>query len=106
MLQASVGGSTYSSNFAYGPDHQRYQQAATYSNGTENTWYAGGLLEKVTGTDTGGVIDYRHYVPTPSGLTVIVFRYSDSSTTTTYVLSDHLGSNDAVVSGNRAQPHS
>lgn len=98
-LQASVGGSTYSSAFSYGPDHQLFQQNATYSNGTETTTYAGSLLEKVSGTDTGGVTAWRHYVPTPSGLAVIVSRNSNGSTTTAYTLSDHLGSTDAVVSG-------
>jgi RHS repeat-associated protein len=102
VLSASAGGSTYTSTFSYGPDHQRYHQAATYSNGTENTSYAGGLLEMVWGTDTKGLNLYRHYVPTPSGLTIIVSRNSDGSTTTTYALSDHLGSSDALLgsSGN------
>lgn len=98
-LQASVGGSTYSSAFSYGPDHQLFQQNATYSNGTETTEYAGSLMEKISGTDTGGVTAWRHYVPTPSGLAVIVSRNSNGSTTTAYALSDHLGSTDAVVSG-------
>ncbi len=49
-LRASIGGTTYSSSFSYGPDHQRYYQAATYSNGTEYTSYAGGLFEVVAGT--------------------------------------------------------
>jgi hypothetical protein len=47
------------------------------------------LFEKVTGTEMGGVITYRHYVPTPSGLTVVINRTSSSSSTT-YALVDHL----------------
>jgi RHS repeat-associated protein len=98
-LQASVGGSTYSSQFSYGPNHQRYQQSATYSNGTEITSYAGGLFEKVTGSEMQGITWYRNYVPTPSGLTIILARGSNSATQTTIALSDHLGSSDALIDG-------
>jgi RHS repeat-associated protein len=102
-LQATVNGSTYSSQFSYGPDRERYQQTAQYSNGTEVTSYAGGLFEKVTGTEMGGITSYRHYVPTPSGLTAIIARNSNGSTTTAYALRDHLGSSDALVSGTTGQ---
>jgi RHS repeat-associated protein len=53
----------------------------------------------VWGTDTGEVHFYRHYVSTPSVLTVVVSRNDDGSTTTTCVLSDHLGSSDALIDG-------
>ena len=36
----------YQAQFAYGPDHERWRQVASYSNGTETTHYVGGLLEK------------------------------------------------------------
>lgn len=98
-LQATVSGGTYSSQFSYGPEHQRYMQSATYSNGTEVTYYVGGLMEKVTGSAMSGVTSYRHYVPTPSGVTIVVARKSDLSTNTTYALSDHLGSSDMLVNG-------
>jgi hypothetical protein len=98
-LQASMGGTTYSSQFLYGPNHQRYQQNATYSSGTEVTSYAGGLFEKVTGSDMGGITAYRHYVLTPGGSTLVIARNSDGTSTTTYALSDHLGSSDAMVNG-------
>jgi RHS repeat-associated protein len=97
-LQAKVGSTVYSSQFSYGPLHQRYHQSATYSNGTENTSYAGDLFEKVSGTAASATY-YRHYVLTPSGLTIIVYRNSNNTTSTDYVLSDHLGSSDAIVSG-------
>lgn len=98
-LQATIGGTTYSSQFLYGPEHQRYQQTASYSNGTEVTSYVGGLLEKVTGSALGSVTAYRHYIQTPSGLSIVLARNSDGTTTTTYALSDHLGSSDALVDG-------
>jgi RHS repeat-associated protein len=97
-LPTTLNSSSYSSSFAYGPDHQRYVQAATYSNGTENTYYVGGLLEKVSGSASTAT-HWRHYVPTPSGLTVIVSRNSDTTTSTTFALGDHLGSSDALLDG-------
>jgi RHS repeat-associated protein len=95
-LQAKVGSSVYSSQFSYGPDHDRYQQSATYSNGSELTSYVGDLLEKVSGSATT-TTHFRHYVPTPSGRTIVVYRNQDATTSTSYALSDHLGSTDAVL---------
>ncbi len=97
-LQANLGGTVYSSAFLYGPEHQRYQQTAAYLNGTELTQYVGGLLEKVSGTATA-TTHYRHYVPTPSGLTIVVYRNGDHTTSTQYAMADHLGSTDAVLDG-------
>jgi RHS repeat-associated protein len=96
-LQANVGGTNYSSAFSYGPEHERYQQNATYSNGTENTSYAGKLFEKVSGSAMGTLISYRHFVPTPSGQAIVVAKSSDGTSATTYVLTDHLGSSDVLV---------
>jgi RHS repeat-associated protein len=96
LLAQPIGGTTYQSQFSYGPDHQRWKQVATYSNGTETTLYVGGLLEKESSTSTGRTY-WRHYVATPSGVTIVVSRNSDGSTTTSYLLTDHLGSSDAVL---------
>jgi RHS repeat-associated protein len=97
----TLRGPTYESTFTYGPERQRWRQVATYSNGTETTHYVGGLLEKMQATSTG-LTYWRHYVPTPSGLTILVSRNSNNTSTKTYLLSDHLGSSDAVLdeSGN------
>ncbi len=100
-LQATIGGSTYQSQFFYGPEHQRWKQIGTYLNGTETTLYIGGLLEKVTATSTA-LTYWRHYVPTPSGLTIVISRNSNNSTWMTYALSDHLGSSDALLDGSGA----
>ena len=91
-----IGGTTYQSQFSYGPSHQRWKQVASYANGTETTLYVGGLLEKESTTSTGKTY-WRHYVPTPSGMTIVVSRNSDASTSTRYLLSDHIGSSDAVL---------
>ncbi|HET7204894.1 MAG TPA: FG-GAP-like repeat-containing protein, partial [Steroidobacteraceae bacterium] len=60
-LPTLVRKSGYQSQFAYGPDHQRWRQVATYPNGTETTHYVGGLLEKESTTSTGYTY-WRHYV--------------------------------------------
>ena len=96
-LPASLQNTTYQSQFAYGPDHQRWRQVATYQNGVETTHYVGGMLEKEATTSTGRTY-WRHYVPTPGGATVVVSRNSDGTATTTYVLTDHLGSSETLVS--------
>ncbi len=87
---------SYPSQFSYGPHHQRWKQVATYSNGTETTHYVGGLLDKVATTSTG-VTYWRHYVPTPGGTTILVSRNSNATGSTNYLLTDHLGSTDAVL---------
>jgi len=96
QLAQPIGGTTHQSQFSYGPSHQRWRQIASYANGTETTLYVGGLLEKESTTTTGKTY-WRHYVPTPSGMTVIVSRSPDASTSTHYLLSDHIGSSDAIL---------
>lgn len=101
QLAQPFDGVTYQSRFNYGPDHGRWKQVATYSNGTETTHYVGGLLEKEHTTSTNRTY-WRHYVPTPSGLSIVVSRNSDGTASTGYLLTDHLGSTDTVLdaSGN------
>jgi RHS repeat-associated protein len=96
-LQANVGGTVLTSTFSYGPEHERFKQSATYSNGTETTYYVGDALEKMV--SAAGVSYWRHYVTAPSGRTILVSRNSDGTTSTEYVLTDHLGSGDAIVDG-------
>jgi RHS repeat-associated protein len=86
----------FEAQFAYGPDRERWRQVASYQNGIETTYYAGGLLEKESTTSTGLTYS-RHYVPTPGGSTIVVSRNSDGSATTTYLLPDHLGSSDTFL---------
>ncbi|MDH5272772.1 MAG: FG-GAP-like repeat-containing protein [Gammaproteobacteria bacterium] len=86
----------YQAQIAYGPDRERWRQVASYQNGTETTHYAGSLLEKESTTSTG-VTYWRHYVPTPGGSTVVVSRNSNGTTSTTYVVPDHLGSSDTLL---------
>lgn len=92
-LPSLVTDGALQTTFAYGPDHQRVQSFGTYSDGTATTRYIGGLLEKMT--PSTGAEEWRHYVPTPSG-EVVVRRWA-SANDTRYVLTDHLGSTDAVL---------
>ena len=96
QLSQPIGGTTYLSQFSYGPDHQRWKQVASYSNGTETTWYVGGLLEKESPAPSGNT-QWRHYVPLPSGMSIIVVRASNSPKAVRYVLTDHLGSADRML---------
>ena len=86
----------YQSQFVYGPDRERWRQVATYQNGTETTHYVGSLLEKESTTSTG-LTYWRHYVPTPGGSTVVISRNSNGTSSTTYVVPDHLGSSDTLL---------
>ncbi|HQR71322.1 MAG TPA: RHS repeat-associated core domain-containing protein [Burkholderiaceae bacterium] len=96
QLAQPIAGTTYLSQFSYGPNHELVQQVASYSNGTETTVY-GDDLEIETSSATG-VTNYRHYVPTPSGA-ILVTRSSNATASTRFVLDDHLGSTDAVLDG-------
>ncbi len=87
----------YQAQLAYGPDRERWRQVASYQNGTETTHYAGSLLEKEAATSTG-LTYWRHYVPTPGGSTVVISRNSNGTSSTTYVVPDHLGSSDTLLS--------
>ncbi len=96
QLAQPIDGVTYQSQFSYGPDHQRWKQVASYANGTETTFYVGGLLERESTTSTGRTY-WRHYVYTPSGMAIVVSRNSDGTGSTSYALADHLGGTDAVL---------
>ena len=95
-LQGAPSGSTRTSQISYGADRDRFKEVSSYSNGTETTEFVGTVLEKMT-TGSPSVSYWRHYVSTPSGVQIIISRNSDSSTTRSYVLTDHLGSSDTVV---------
>jgi RHS repeat-associated protein len=96
QLAQPIAGTTYVSRFSYGPDRQRWKQVASYANGTETTHYVGGLLEKEQTTSTG-ITYWRHYVPTPTGHTILVSRTSDATSSGRYLLADHLGGTDTVL---------
>jgi RHS repeat-associated protein len=95
-LQSSVSGTTLSTQFWYGPEHERVRQMATDLDGVESTYYVGDSLEKMIATTTN-LTYWRHYVHTPYGLSIVVSRNSNLSSSASLVLDDHLGSSDAIV---------
>ncbi|MGH8241770.1 MAG: FG-GAP-like repeat-containing protein [Steroidobacteraceae bacterium] len=92
-LPVTINGAGQSSQFAYGPNRNRWRQIAFYPSGTETTIYVGGILEKVT-VPSGTA--WRHYIGAGSAK-VIYTRWSTGTINTKYVTSDHLGSSTVVM---------
>ena len=85
---------TSSSTFNYDSNHQRWKHIANYGGSTtETTLYIAGLLEKMT---KGSITEYRHLIRAGSG-TIIHTRRSNSTNSTYYLTSDHLGSSDVIT---------
>lgn len=91
-LPTVINGSTYSSTFSYGGDHQRKQQVATYSTGNETTIYVGGLMEVISSSATM----YKHLVSTPSGTQIVITRVLGGGSSVAYISTDNLGSGDVI----------
>jgi RHS repeat-associated protein len=83
----TFGGST--DTISYNQNRDRYYQQFVTGSGTETTYYAGGLLEKVT--QTNGTVAWRNYVYAGNTPVAIVSR-QNSATTLSYILKDHMGS--------------
>jgi RHS repeat-associated protein len=98
ILQGAPSGTTFADQFSYGPEHNRYREVSSFSDGTETTMFIGDDLEKMTSSLTG-ITYWRHYITTPSGQHGIISRNSDGSTSANIVLTDHLGSSDEIVNG-------
>jgi RHS repeat-associated protein len=98
------GSGGLSSQFTYAPNRSRWKQTATYSGSpttTETTLYVGGLMEKVTRSDSTATA-YRHYISAGSSTVVFVNFSAPSSpppSQTYYVTKDHLGSANMVTDG-------
>ncbi|MCC7258474.1 MAG: RHS repeat-associated core domain-containing protein [Gammaproteobacteria bacterium] len=92
---------TYSSQFAYTPQRQRWKQVAVYAGTTETTLYLGGMLEKVT---RGTVTEWKHRIPAGSGSLALHTRRSGATpaSSTYYVTGDHPGSATTVLEANGA----
>jgi RHS repeat-associated protein len=81
--------------FNYGPDRQRWKQTYTGGpNGTEFTYYIGGLVDLVF---IGGVANYRHYIYA-GGEPIAVYNRTASYNTMSYMLEDHQGGVSAILS--------
>lgn len=83
-----------SSQFAYGPDGNRWRQVATTGGVAETTIYVDGLFEKST---RAGSTTWRHYITSPGG-TAVLLRYGNGSPAAQrYLALDHLGSPDRIL---------
>jgi RHS repeat-associated protein len=95
-LPNTISYSGNSTQFFYNASHQRWKQAASYSGTVETTHYIGGMLEIMT--RGSNPTEYRHQIPSGSGMAVYT-RRTDGSTSTYYATTDHLGSSDLVMDG-------
>ena len=81
-------------SFFYGPDRARYKRTDLMPEGLTTTIYAGGgAFEQITRAD--GSLEKKSYI---GGFAIVTERTSMGSTTTStaYVLADHLGSIDTL----------
>ncbi|MCP5339423.1 MAG: hypothetical protein H7A14_07430 [Sinobacteraceae bacterium] len=92
----SISYGTYTSTFNYTADDQYWRQTATYSNGTETTYYIGGLLEIVSNS-TSGITAWRHPIKADGRTVAVYTRGSNGANNTIYPLTDHLGSTEAIT---------
>jgi hypothetical protein len=76
-----------------------FRTAVDYSGTTETTRYIGGMMEIMTrGTSA---TEYRHLIPAGNGAAIDI-RRSNSTNSTYYATSDHLGSADLVLDSSAA----
>jgi RHS repeat-associated protein len=88
-----LGGLGSSSQFFYDHNHQRWKQVASYSGSPETTEYIGGLMEKMTNSNS---TSYRHYIP--AGNTFVEYiRNNTAGTSTYYATQDNLGSTAVIT---------
>ena len=92
----SISNGTYTSTFNYTADDQYWRQTATYSNGTETTYYIGGLLEIVSNS-TSGITAWRHPIKADGRTVAVYTRGSNGANNMIYPLTDHLGSTEAIT---------
>jgi RHS repeat-associated protein len=81
------------SQFYYDPNHQRYEQVASYSGSLESTEYIGGLLERMS--NSSGT-SYRYYVPAGNNL-VVYNRWVGGTAAFDYATNDNLGSTAVIT---------
>jgi RHS repeat-associated protein len=82
-------------DFWYGPNRERWKTVYNASTGTETTYIAGKLLEKVV---NGSTTDFRHYIFAGTEPVAIYSRTLAGVNTLRYTLEDHEGSFAGIVS--------
>lgn len=94
-VRLTPGSAANSSEFQYTVDGRRWRHVYN-AGGTIYTHVSiGGLLEKVT---QGSTTDYRHAIHANGQTVALYSRKSTGTNTTRYLLRDHLGSVDAILS--------
>jgi RHS repeat-associated protein len=91
---SSVGTSTESASFDYGPDRQRWRMIYNSPSGTERTYYPTPMFERVD-TSTGS--DYRHYIYAAGRPVAVVSRTTAGTTTARALFADRQGSISSII---------
>lgn len=99
-VQKGEGEGTDSADFFYGPDRARYKRVDTRSNGEVVTTLYLGNVERIH-KQSSNSYEWKRYLP---GGAVYTYRtdaaFNQQSLTQQYLLTDHIGSTDAVLDSN------
>ncbi len=93
-LPESMASAAGSSTFSYGPDGNRYSQAATFNGVTTDTTYIGGLFEVVS---TSTTTEYRHNIIADGEIVAVHTIDQSGNAYTDYLHYDQLGSVDTIT---------
>ncbi len=93
-LPESIASASGSSTFSYGPDGNRYSQAATFNGVTTDTTYIGGLFEVVS---TSTTTEYRHNIIADGEIVAVHTIDQSGNAYTDYLHYDQLGSVDTIT---------
>ena len=94
---SNIQSGSYSGTFYYGPDRQRFFQTVTDSSSTEQTTFVGHELELTF--SPGQATMWRHYIYAGNEPVAIVYRESNGTNFSSYILKDHLGGVASVLIG-------
>jgi RHS repeat-associated protein len=94
---SAISSGSYSGTFYYDQNRQRYFQVVSDSSNTEQTTFVGGQLELTYAA--GGATMWRHYVYAGKEPVAIIYRESNGTNFSTYILKDHMGSVVSLLQG-------
>jgi RHS repeat-associated protein len=93
---SAISSGSYSGTFYYDQNRQRYYQQVTDTANTEQTAFVGGQLELTYGS---GTTMWRHYVYAGKEPVAIIYRESNGTNFSAYILKDHMGSVVSMLQG-------
>jgi RHS repeat-associated protein len=100
-LPHTINGNGMTARFWYGPTGKRWKQQKALGTKVETWTYIGPYVERLV---TSTVNEFRHYVYAPTGPVLVYKRNSaGTSSITTYLTTDHLGSTDVITSSGGTQ---